>query len=135
MSAIEAVGSPISMTVAAAIAQYKFLEMGNAGIVAAANAATDDVVGISLEARSAAQITAGDTRIPMALPGCKCLVLAGAAIDVSAAVVPVTSDSSGRAVAVAAATDRILGYALESAGAADEVIQILFLKGADRRDA
>lgn len=125
----------IHMPVAAAIAQYKFLEMGNAGIVAAANSAGDNVVGISLEARSAGQITAGDTMIPMQLPGSRAKVLAGAAIDISAAVVAVTSDASGRAVAVAAATDRILGYALQSAGAADEVIEILFLGGASHRDA
>ena len=135
MAGMEAVGSPINVTVAAAIAQYKFLKLGNAGIVAAAAAAGDDAVGISLEARSAAQITAGDTRIPMALPGCKCKILSGAAIDISAAVVPVTTDSAGRAVAVAAATDHILGYALESCTAADVEIEILFLKGADRRDA
>jgi hypothetical protein len=134
MSALEAV-KPLNMSVGAAIAQYKFLEMGNAGIVAASNAAGDDVVGISLEARSAAQITAGDIRIPMALPGCKCKILSGAAIDVSAAVVPLTSDASGRAVAVAAATDRVLGYALESATAADQEIEILFLKAASHRDA
>jgi hypothetical protein len=134
MAALEAVRL-INVSVAAAIAQYKFLEMGNAGIVVASNAATDDVVGVSLEARSAAQITAGDTRIPMALPGCKCIVLSGAAIDISAAVVPVTSDASGRAVAVAAATDRVLGYALQSATAADQEIEILFLKAASHRDA
>jgi hypothetical protein len=129
-------GVIVPLTVAAAIAQYKFLELSSTNAVAtAANAAGDDVVGISLEARSAAQITAGDTRIPVLLPGCVAKVLAGAAIDITAAAVPVTTDASGRAVAVAAATDRILGYALQSAGAANEVIEILFLKGADRRDA
>lgn len=129
-------GVIVPITVAAAIAQYKFLEISSANAVAtAANAATDDVVGIALEARSAAQITAGDTRIPMVLPGCVAKVLAGAAIDITAGAVPVTSDSSGRAVAVAAATDRIHGYALQSAGAANEVIEILFKQGADRRDA
>lgn len=134
MSSFQNVQS-IDMTVGAAIAQYKFLEMGNAGIVAASNAAGDDVVGISLESRSAADVTAGNTRIPVALPGCRCKVLAGAAIDISAAVVPVTSDASGRAVAVAAATDRVLGYALQSATAADQEIEILFLKAASHRDA
>jgi len=129
-------GVIVPITVAAAIAQYKFLEIASANAVAtAANAAADDVVGISLEARSAAQITAGETRIPMLLPNCVAKVLAGAAIDITAGAVPVTTDSAGRAVAVAAATDRILGYALQSAGAANEVIEILFLKGADRRDA
>lgn len=125
----------VHMPVAAAIAQGKFLEMGNAGIVAAANAAGDDVVGVSSEARSAAQVTAGDVMIPMALPGCKCKVLSGAAIDISSAVVAVTSDASGRAVAVAAAGDRVLGYALQSATAADQLIEILFLKAASHRDA
>lgn len=129
-------GVIVPATVAAAIAQYKFLEISSANaVVTAANAATDDVVGISLEARSTAQVTAGDTRIPMLLPGCVAKVLAGAAIDITAGAVPVTSDSSGRAVAVAAATDRIHGYALQSATAADQVIEILFKQGADRRDA
>jgi hypothetical protein len=128
--------SAISMTVGAAIAQYKFLEMGNAGIVAAAGAVGDDIVGISLEARSAADITAGNTKIPVAVPdGCKCLILSGAAIDISAAVVQLTSDSSGRAIAVAAATDRVQGYALQSATAADQVIEMLFLKAGSHRDA
>ena len=127
--------SEVHMTVAAAILKGKFLKLGNAGIVAATAAAGDDAVGVSLEDRSSAQVTAGDVLVPMALPGCKCKILAGAAIDISAAVIPVTSDSAGRAVAVAAATDRILGYALQSATAADQVIEILFVKGADRRDA
>jgi hypothetical protein len=128
--------SAVAMTVAAAIAQYRFVEMGNAGIVAAANAVGDDVVGISLEARSAAQITAGDTRIPVATPdGCKCLIMSGAAIDISAAVVQLTSDSTGRAIAVSAATDRVLGYALQSATAADQAIEMLFLKAGSHRDA
>lgn len=129
-------GVVVPVSVAAAIAQYKFLEYASANAVAsAANAAADDVIGISLEARSAAQITAGETVLPMLLPGCVAKILAGAAIDITAGAVPVTSDASGRAVAVAAATDRILGYARQSAAAANEVIEILFLKGADRRDA
>lgn len=125
----------ISMIVSATTPQYRFLEMQNAGLVAPANSAGDDCVAISLEGRTAGDVTLGKTCIPVALPGGKCFIEAGAAINISAAVVPVTTDSVGRAVAVAAATDRILGYALQSAGAAGEIIEILFLKGADRRDA
>lgn len=126
----------VTMTLSAACEQYRFLEVANAGKVSRANAAGDDVVGISLEGRVTQDITDGKTKIAMCVPdGGKCFITAGAAIDVSAAIVPVTTDASGRAVAVAAATDRMYGYALSSAGAAGELIEILFLKAADRRDA
>lgn len=125
----------LTLILSAACPQYRFVEMANAGKVAPANSAGDDCVGVSLEGRVTQDITDGKTAIAVALPGCKVFITAGAAIDVSAAIVPVTTDSTGRAVAVAAATDRILGYALQSAGAANEIIEILFLKGADRRDA
>ena len=118
----------VHMPVAAAIGQLLFVEMGANGVVAAANAAADDVVGISLESRSAAQVTAGDVQIPVALPGCKCKVTAGAAISIASAA-PVTSNASGQAV-LAVATNKVLGYALQAAGAAGDQIEILFLKGA-----
>ena len=125
----------LTLPLSAAASQYRFLKIANAGSVIQAAAAGDDAVAVSLEGRSAQDITDGKTTVTVALPGCKVFITAGAAIDVSAAIVPVTTDSTGRAVAVAAATDRVLGYALQSAGAANEIIEILFLKAADRRDA
>lgn len=128
--------SAVTLQIAAAVAQYRFVKMSSAGKIIQAAAAGDDIVGVSLEGRVAGDITAGNDKIPVASPdGCKVFITAGAAIDVSSAAVPVCSDGTGRAVAVSAATDRILGYALQSAGAANEVIEMLLIKGGDRRDA
>jgi hypothetical protein len=125
----------VTLQVAAAVGQYRFVKVTTAAKVIQTAAAGDDTVGIALEARTAGNITDGNDQIPVALPGCKCFVVAGAAIDVSAGVVPVCSDGTGRAIAVSAATDRVLGYALSSAGAANEMVTVLFIKAADRRDA
>lgn len=125
----------VTMTLSAAAPQYRFLKIANGATVILAAAAADDVVGVSLEGRVAGDITAGNTAINMAMPGGKVYVEAGAAIVVSGAIVPITSDSTGRAVAVAAATDRVHGYALSAAGAAGELIEVLFIKASDRRDA
>lgn len=128
--------SQITMTASAAIAQYRFVKLTAAAKVIQAAAAGDDAVGISLEGRITGDITAGNDKIPVAsMNGCKCFITAGAAIDVSGGAIPVTSDGTGRAVAVAAATDRIMGYALQSAGAANETIEMLAIKGGDRRDS
>lgn len=129
MSGQEAVTS-VTMTAGAALAVERFVKLTTAGRVIQGAAATDDVVGVSLSAAAAA----GDV-ITMAMPGCKVKITAGAAIDVSAAAVPLTSDATGRAVGVGGATERIHGYALESAGGAGEVITMLLVKGSDRRDA
>lgn len=128
--------SSVTMQIAAAVAQYRFVKMTTAAKIIQAAAAGDDSVGVSLEGRVAGDITAGNDKIPVASAnGCKVFITAGAAIDVSAGVVPLCSDGTGRAVAVSAATDRVLGYALQSAGAANEVIEMLLIKGASHRDA
>lgn len=126
----------ITLRASAAIGQYRFVKVTTAAKVIQAAAAGDDVVGISLEGRVTQDITDGKDAIAVAsADGAKVFITAGAAIDVSAGVVPLTSDSTGRAVAVAAATDRVHGYALTSAGAANETIEMLFAKASDRRDA
>lgn len=126
----------VTLQIAAAVGQYRFVKVTTAAKIIQAAAAGDDVVGISLEGRVAGDITAGNDRIPVNTnTGSKCFMTAGAAIDVSAGVVPITSDATGRAVAVAAATDRVHGYALQSAGAANETIEVLFKPASDRRDA
>lgn len=126
---------PITLELSAACEQYRFVEMANAGKIVRANAVGDDPVGITLEARSTQDITDGKGFVPVAMPGCRCKITAGAAIDVSAAIVAITTDTTGRAIAVSAATDSVLGYALQSAGAANVIIDMLFIKKASHRDA
>lgn len=114
----------LSYTAAGVIPQNVFVELaaGPEVDVAGANA---EAIGVSLEA-AAAQ---GD-RIPVAaMDGAKVEVLGGAAIDVAAGVVPVTSDATGRAV-TAGTGERILGFAVSSIGAADEYVTVVLLKGA-----
>lgn len=125
----------ITLELSAACEQYRFVEMATAGKVSRANAAADDAVGVTLEGRTAQDITDGKAAVPVALPNSRCKITAGAAIDVSAGVVALTTDASGRAVAVAAATDSVYGYALQSASAAGVVIDMLFVKKASHRDA
>lgn len=122
----------LSLTISAAVAQYRFVKVTGTGQVIQAAAAGDDAVGISQEGRSAQDVTDGKTRIPVAMPNCKTFITAGAA---TAAGLPLTSDGTGRAIAVAAATDRVQGYSLSAAGAAGELMEILFIKAGDRRDA
>jgi hypothetical protein len=125
----------LTLELSAACEQYRFVEMANAGKISRANAVSDDAVGITLEGRTAQDITDGKTAVPVAIPGCRCKITAGAAIDVSAAIVAITTDASGRAVAVAAATDVVYGYALQSASGAGVVIDMLFIKKGSHRDA
>ena len=117
---------PISLNAAAtAIRIARFVVVGASGQAAEAAAATDEVDGVSLEA-----VAAGNAGLafPAAAPdGAKVEVAAGAAVTAGALV---TSDATGRAV-TAATGNRVNGRALTAAGAADEVITILFRKGAD----
>lgn len=127
----------ITMQVSAAVAQYRFVKMATAAKIIQAAAVGDDSIGVSLEGRSAGDITAGNDRIAVAcVDGCKTWITVGAtAIDVSAGVVALCSDATGRAVPVSAATDRVLGYALQSSATANSLIEMLLVKGASHRDA
>ena len=114
----------ITYTATAAIPQGRFVVSGANGQVTLAGA-NAEAIGVSLEAAAAA----GDAISVAALDGAKVEVEAGAAIDVSSAAQDITSDASGRAV-VAGTGERILGYALSSAGAAAEFITATVQKGA-----
>lgn len=120
----EANGAALSLPAAAnAIRIARFVTMAAAGISESA-AATEEVVGISLEA-----IAAANTGLAVACArpnGGKVEVAAGAAVLVGALV---TTDATGRAV-TAATGNTVLGVALTASGAADEVITIVFSKGA-----
>lgn len=117
----------ISMDVGAAnVTSRRFVSMGNNGIIALTGAGAD-AIGVSMET---SVIADGRDVIPVGLlDGAVLEVEAGAAVDVSSAVVPVMSDATGRVIA-ATATNAILGYAKTSAGAAGEFIQIVGLKTA-----
>lgn len=78
-----------------------------------------DAIGVSQEASAAASAT----EIPVAvLNGGKIDVESGAAITVGARVM---SDATGRAITATGATARVLGIALETSGAAGQVITVL----------
>lgn len=117
----------IPMTPSAApIQRYRFVEMDNAGTVKQAAAAASDAIGVARE--DSAQDS--DVVIPVTtLDGSIQDVEAGAAIDISSAVVPVSSDAEGRAITAASSTP-ILGYALSSASAAGEMIKFVSAKAA-----
>ena len=112
----------LTMTAGAVINQYRYMKMTSAGEVIQAAAAGDDVIGVSLEA-AAAQL---DVLAMAMVNGAITKIEAGAAIDVSGAAKPLTSDSVGRAIA-ATSPDQFHGYALESAGAAGEIIKCLLV--------
>lgn len=112
----------VTLKVGAAINQYRFVEVSGANVVEA-NAATDHIVGVTLEARSATDITNGNVTIPVALPGCRVKVTAGAAVAQGAAVM---TDATGRAI-TATATNRVQGIALTAAAAAGEQIDVLYV--------
>ena len=116
----------ITMTAGAAIALGRFVKIAANGRVIQAAAGGDDAIGVSMEAAAAA----GDTIAVAVFDSGKVEIEAGAAIDVSAGAVVITSDSVGRAVGTAVAANRMNGYALTSAGAAGEFITALLVKGA-----
>ena len=112
----------ISLVPGGVVAQRRFCTIDSSGraVQAGANA---EAVGISLEAAAAAD----DPAIPVGLlDGAKVEVEAGAAVTAGD---EVTSDANGQAV-VATTGQRVLGFALSAAGAADEVITIVAQKGA-----
>jgi hypothetical protein len=120
----EAVGAPLSLPADAnAINIARFVTLAATGISESATA-TEEIDGISMEA-----VAAGNAglAVPCARPnGCKVEITAGAAVAAGALVM---SDATGRAI-TATATNSVHGKALTAAAAADEVITILFYKGA-----
>lgn len=108
-----------------AIRQRRFVTMANAGAIAEVSALGQDPLGVALESSALNSTQA----IPVTLlDGSKQEVEAGAAIDVSSAVVPITTDAQGRAIAATLSTHRVVGYALSSATAAGDVITFIASK-------
>lgn len=97
--------------------RYKFMK-GSSGQVTVAAAVTDPCVGVlqnkpAAKGQAAELVIVGETKM-----------IAGDAID---ALALVTTDTSGRAVAVTPGSDvtcYILGRALEAAGAANDIIRV-----------
>lgn len=119
----------ISLACAAAnVAANRFVRPTATGITLVGTAGLD-AVGVSLEGYVHADYVAGNASNVIAvaqLDGAKLMIEAGAAITAGAAVM---SDASGRAITAATAGSNILGYAVEAAGAAGELIQVVSSKG------
>lgn len=101
-----------------AIAAFRIVKLSSKGIVQVAGAATDKSVGVTQDLAAAD----GD-RTDVQHSGIA-WVTAGAAIAVGD---PLTSDASGRVITAApagGANVRVVGYALEDAAAAGDVINV-----------
>lgn len=86
--------------------------------------AAGDCIGVSLDSSAALASAA----IPVALPdGCIVEVEAGAAVTIGARLI---SDATGRGITATGATARVLGRALTAAGAAGDMMSVLFVKDA-----
>lgn len=102
----------------AAIVANTFVKVTTAGEITTAGN-TQDAIGIALEPSALND----QTFISVALlDGAKVEVLAGAGVTAGARVM---SNASGKAITAVGATARVLGWALETAGNADERITIL----------
>jgi hypothetical protein len=121
--AFESVRSITMVPADAAISQYRFVKITtDAEVTLAGN--TEDAIGVALVASALND----NTEIPVALlDGAKLTVEAGAAITIGARVM---SDASGRVITAVGATARVLGWALQTAGAAGEYITIIGQKQA-----
>lgn len=109
----------ISAEVGSAVLPYRFVNFAADGQVDYAAAAQGKVDGIALEDGDAAGKV-----IPIALPGCVCKVVASAAIAKGARI---ATTNDGKAVTLGAANgNQAWGVALEAAGAAGDVISVLF---------
>lgn len=105
----------------ATLAAYRVVTLNAAdNTIEAANAATDIPVGITGHA-----VTAGDP-VRVHWLG-SCIAEAGAAITKGAYL---TSDSVGRVIATTTAGDKVVGRALEAAGAAGNLIEVQLMPGA-----
>lgn len=105
--------------------RFKAVKFDSNGNVVLASASTDVVLGIAIPTTGDADgkvKTGEDIDIQIKEMG---MAMAGSAIAVGAAV---ASDANGK-VATAAAGDFIIGYALEAAAAANDIITIQIAKG------
>lgn len=111
---------PISLEAAADLSasQFRFVEL-SAGKVALVNGAGDAAIGVLMNKPSAA----GQPAEVAPIDGSVVKVVAGAAVAVD---VKVSSDASGRAI-TAVSTHHHLGFALEAAGAAGDIIRVLLI--------
>ena len=112
-----------NMTAGADINAYRIVKFSAAETVVLAAAATDNLVGVNTDVSPAL-----NERCDIAFMGIA-FVEAGAAI---AQGVMVTADSVGRGVTAAPAAgvnNRVIGYALEAATAAGDVIRVLLEPG------
>lgn len=127
MSGFESVRSiSLAAKSGADIPQNRFVKASSTGVLLAT--AGSDSVGVSLEAYDDSEHAAGGAAgvIPVAcLDGGKVMVEAGAAV---AAGDPIASDGTGRAI-TATTSVQLLGYALEAAGAAGVIFQVVATKG------
>lgn len=119
----------ISLACAAAdLPANRFVRPSATGITLVGTAGLD-AVGVSLEGYVQADFAAGNASNVIAvaqLDGAKLMVEAGAAVTAGAAIM---SDATGRAITAATAGSNILGYAVEAAGAAGVMFQIVGSKG------
>ncbi|MAK54616.1 MAG: DUF2190 domain-containing protein [Pusillimonas sp.] len=125
MAVLESVKS-VTLTAGGAIGQYEVVEIlsANAGEVTSVATAGNDGVGVALEAAAAD----GDKiNVAVITGGGKCKAKAGAAV---AAGVNLTTDASGRVV-TAAVGNAVIGKSLSAAGAAGEILTMLFDKKAN----
>ncbi len=112
-----------NFTAGGAIAAYRFVRLSAADTVVQAAAATEAIIGATMDVAPAS-----GERTDVVVNGIA-LVEAGAAIALTALV---TADASGRAVAAAPATgvnNRIAGIPLETAAAAGDIIRVLLSPG------
>jgi len=108
-------GSIVTFTAGAAITKGQLVKVTGPMTVSPAAAATDAVIGVAVSSATSGSKVA-------VIIGCPIVyVTAGGAVSAGAVV---GSDASARAVAVTTAGNRALGYALESASAAGDVILV-----------
>lgn len=129
--------SAITLIAGAAVVANRFVTLGANGLLAPIAAQGVDSVGVALRTITSGMVTEGkDVACPVAVhDGGKLPMEAGAAIVISGGAVPVIADSLGRVIAAASDNDRILGYALEAAGAAGELITVLLVKASGQGGA
>ncbi len=108
-----------NFTAGAAIPAYRLVQFSAADTVILAAAATNVLMGVNDDVAPAS-----GERTDIIMAGI-CLIEAGAAFAINARI---TSDATGRAVAAAPATgvnNNCIGYAMEAAVAAGDLIRVL----------
>jgi hypothetical protein len=108
----------------AAVTAFRFVKAGAGDqSVAAADTAGALVLGVVQEDVDAAKVATGKAVVDVRLLGIS-KVVAGAAVTLWS---EVASDNVGRAINAATATHRVVGRALQSAGAAGDIIDVLLV--------